>query len=200
MLATIAEIAGSVGHELVAVVAETVAAATMRHLGAALQPRDNGVSARILVTPSAGLPGKDRLGPRSAPPIAVRFASTPVQELVIVDGRTAFVGVGAEVTPTSSAAIISSLYALFNSVWELSGRASRGVPVPDLDNEVLAQLRDGWTDEVAARRIGISVRTYRRYVAKLMQDMGATSRFQAGVLASERGLVQALPTQGRRGA
>ncbi|NEE20393.1 response regulator transcription factor, partial [Streptomyces sp. SID7499] len=45
------------------------------------------------------------------------------------------------------------------------------------------------TDEVAARELTVSVRTYRRYVAEIMTLLDATSRFQAGVRAAELGLL-----------
>ena len=46
----------------------------------------------------------------------------------------------------------------------------------------------GLTDEAAARRLGTSLRTYRRRVAELMAAFEAGSRFQAGVRAGELGL------------
>lgn len=58
--------------------------------------------------------------------------------------------------------------------WQLDGTSCR----------VVELLSEGYTDEVAARKLGLSVRTYRRHVADLMQLLGARSRFQAGVLAS----------------
>ncbi|MFH9608090.1 DNA-binding response regulator [Streptomyces sp. NPDC017448] len=44
-------------------------------------------------------------------------------------------------------------------------------------------------DEAGARRLGVSVRTYRRHVADLMQTLGAASRAQAALLARERGWI-----------
>ena len=43
-------------------------------------------------------------------------------------------------------------------------------------------------DETAARRLTLSLRTYRRRVAELMRTLDADSRFQAGVRAGELGL------------
>ncbi|GGW13183.1 hypothetical protein GCM10018980_71520 [Streptomyces capoamus] len=54
---------------------------------------------------------------------------------------------------------------------------------------VLRRLRDGFTDEVAARELGVPVRTYRRYVAEIMTLLGAESRFQAGVYAAALGML-----------
>jgi DNA-binding NarL/FixJ family response regulator len=50
------------------------------------------------------------------------------------------------------------------------------------------RLGAGLTDEAAARRLGTSLRTYRRRVAELMAALEAGSRFQAGVRAGELGL------------
>jgi DNA-binding NarL/FixJ family response regulator len=54
---------------------------------------------------------------------------------------------------------------------------------------ILERLREGHTDDVAARQIRVSLRTYRRHVAAIMRDVGANSRFQAGVRAVELGLL-----------
>lgn len=52
--------------------------------------------------------------------------------------------------------------------------------------DVLHQLATGATDTAAARAVGLTPRTYRRVVARLMARLGARSRFQAGVLAAQR--------------
>ncbi|MET8572101.1 helix-turn-helix transcriptional regulator [Streptomyces sp. NPDC004783] len=54
---------------------------------------------------------------------------------------------------------------------------------------ILEQLCEGRTDEVAARELQVSLRTYRRHVAEIMQALGANSRFQAGVRAVEMALL-----------
>lgn len=54
---------------------------------------------------------------------------------------------------------------------------------------ILEQLCMGRTDEVAARELRVSLRTYRRHVAEIMQGLGANSRFQAGVRAVEMALL-----------
>ncbi|MFB7292574.1 LuxR C-terminal-related transcriptional regulator [Actinacidiphila glaucinigra] len=47
--------------------------------------------------------------------------------------------------------------------------------------EVVRLLASGLTDEAIGRKLGLSDRTVRRIVAELMQQIGADSRFQAGV-------------------
>ncbi|MDQ2847647.1 MAG: helix-turn-helix transcriptional regulator, partial [Actinomycetota bacterium] len=44
-------------------------------------------------------------------------------------------------------------------------------------------------DGVAARRLGISERTMRRRVSAVMELLGATSRFDAGVKAARAGWI-----------
>lgn len=56
-----------------------------------------------------------------------------------------------------------------------------------LERRVLLLMSSGVTDEVGARQLGVTDRTFRRYVAVLLERLGAKSRFQAGVKAVERG-------------
>jgi DNA-binding NarL/FixJ family response regulator len=63
------------------------------------------------------------------------------------------------------------------------------VEAPPLDSRsrnVLRQLTLGATDEKGARELGITLRTYRRIVSRLMEVLDAESRFQAGYLAMKR--------------
>ena len=54
---------------------------------------------------------------------------------------------------------------------------------------LLGQLAGGAKDEQIARALGLSVRTVRRRVAELLVELGAESRFQAGVEAVRRGWI-----------
>lgn len=60
---------------------------------------------------------------------------------------------------------------------------------PALRRAVLDQLITGAKDDVTARRLGMSVRTCRRYIAAIARELGAESRFQAGALAQRAGLL-----------
>lgn len=59
----------------------------------------------------------------------------------------------------------------------------------DLRTFLLQQLATGAQDEQIARRLGVSLRTVRRRVADVMTELGADSRFQAGVEAAKRGWI-----------
>ncbi|GAA3042521.1 helix-turn-helix transcriptional regulator [Kitasatospora albolonga] len=58
---------------------------------------------------------------------------------------------------------------------------------------VLRLMADGLKDEVIARSLGMSVRTCRKHIAEIMQELDATSRFQAGYRALQRGLIEDGP-------
>jgi DNA-binding CsgD family transcriptional regulator len=59
----------------------------------------------------------------------------------------------------------------------------------DVKRAVLHLLAEGHKDETVARRLGMSVRTCRRHVSEIMDELGTTSRFQAGVEVTRSGLL-----------
>lgn len=80
----------------------------------------------------------------------------------------------------------------FESMWDKASPLSTntsGRGAGDLRTFLLQQLASGAQDEQIARRLGVSLRTVRRRVADLMTDLGADSRFQAGVEAAKRGWI-----------
>ncbi len=129
----------------------------------------------------------------------VRIAATALpHETIIIDRRFAILaGVnapgGREYTLTTAPTLVGGVYALFEAAWETATglHAFLQGEHPHLDAEsrtVLRALGSGATDETAARRLGMSLRTYRRRVAGLLDALDAASRFQAGVRAGEMGL------------
>ncbi len=91
-------------------------------------------------------------------------------------------------------ALVELATMLFEGMWD------RAMPVPGLDGHrhdggtrgralLIDQLSRGAKDEQIARALGISLRTVRRRVADLLDELGAESRFQAGVEAVRRGWV-----------
>ncbi|MEY9488948.1 DNA-binding CsgD family transcriptional regulator [Streptomyces calvus] len=161
------------------------------------------VSARLLAGPD--LVG-DSLGSWLPDPhrqLTVRVARLPPLQVLIADRATALVVVG---TPAERRAslikapeVLQALCALFESIWCSSAPPDEYLAFGDRDRahlvrQILGAMRAGVTDEVAARELTVSVRTYRRYVAEIMALLGATSRFQAGVRAAELGLLP--PGQG----
>lgn len=68
-------------------------------------------------------------------------------------------------------------------------RPASGRPATAEEQSILALIGAGLTDEAIAARLGLSVRSLRRRSQKLMADLGAANRFQAGVEAARRGWV-----------
>ncbi|WP_412076451.1 LuxR family transcriptional regulator [Streptomyces xanthophaeus] len=131
-------------------------------------------------------------------PVAVRVARVPPLQALIVDGEAAFVVAESTVGRRSSVIrvpeVLHTLHTFFESVWSDAVPAGERVVLGDparaaLAQRILGALQAGVTDEVAARDMAVSVRTYRRYVAEIMSLLGASSRFQAGVRAAELGLM-----------
>jgi len=90
--------------------------------------------------------------------------------------------------------VVQFLLDLFDHLWDaatpLEGVESGYANVADdLQRAIAALMAKGYTDEVVARKLGMSVRTCRRHIAALMRDLDAVSRFQAGVQAARRSLV-----------
>lgn len=92
--------------------------------------------------------------------------------------------------------LVGFLLGMFEHLWDSA------TPLECLDSgysEVAGDLRQtiaglmakGFTDEVLARKLGMSVRTCRRHIASMMRELDAVSRFQAGVQAAQRSLVPA---------
>lgn len=85
-------------------------------------------------------------------------------------------------------AVVELAAAYFDTLW------AQATAVPDFHRAagvarrlLLQQLAAGAQDEQMARRLGVSLRTVRRRVAEVMAELGAESRFQAGVEAVRRG-------------
>ena len=165
-------------------------------------PVDTGmVAVRLLCAPCTLAAGQVRDVLRQRPGLQLRLSRGPVRGALLVDGEVALVrrapgSADPAASVVRSPVLVHALEALFVGAWThaapVGGRPRQhpGVP-PDLARGILAQLCAGNTDSQAARRLGISLRTYRRRVASIMQELGAESRFQAGALAVEAGLLPA---------
>jgi hypothetical protein len=126
-----------------------------------------------------------------------------VRLLPEVPGRVAVVGTTAAMLPRDfdevggpmiivrQPAFVTVASLLFDSLWERAlvvPGIGGGVPEPaSVRRLLLDQLARGSKDEQIARTLGLSLRTVRRRVAELMDELGTTSRFQAGVEAIRRG-------------
>ncbi|MEY9861715.1 DNA-binding CsgD family transcriptional regulator/sugar-specific transcriptional regulator TrmB [Catenulispora sp. GAS73] len=129
----------------------------------------------------------------------IRTSPVLPPRMVIVDRACAMVPL--DPADTSKGAVqvaepgvVTALVALFEHAWEravpLDAPAADPQPQDgptDADRELLKLMAAGVTDEAAANRLGVSLRTVRRRIADLMERLGATSRFDAGLKAGRRG-------------
>jgi len=50
-------------------------------------------------------------------------------------------------------------------------------------------MASGMSDETIARSVDTSVRTVRRHISSVMENLGVNSRFAAGAMAAKRGWI-----------
>ncbi|WBP87931.1 LuxR C-terminal-related transcriptional regulator [Kitasatospora cathayae] len=128
----------------------------------------------------------------------VRTAPTVPQRMVIIDRAQALV----PIDPTDNRkgalhvtepGIVTALLELFDQAWNTAVPLGAGRPddpetgLTDHERELLRLLGTGLTDEAAGQRLGIADRTVRRQMASIMERLGASSRFEAGIKAAQRG-------------
>ncbi|GAA0404776.1 helix-turn-helix transcriptional regulator [Streptomyces luteireticuli] len=167
---------------------------------AARGPRD----ARVQILAPPEMAGDERLARLATllDGVEIRLAAGVRHAAAVVDQRVALIRpgeatvFGAEASVVRAPAVVRALYDIMMTAWY------RAAPLAgyqrlqeclrrDSGARILRMLGEGYTDEVAARELDISVRTYRRRVADIMRLLGARSRFQAGVHASNAGLLRA---------
>lgn len=128
--------------------------------------------------------------------IRPRIAPVGGSHLALVDGATALVeDSSGQSWIERRSSVVDALQAMAGNLWDV------GAPVPDRfpmatgglaqerQEHVLRLLAEGLTDDMVARRLGVSVRTVRNDVASSMNALHACSRFQAGARAAQLGLV-----------
>lgn len=127
----------------------------------------------------------------------VRLAATVPVRLQIIDQDHAMVPLrdtesGSGAVVMTSPGVVAALMALFTQAWRAAAplgadrrRDEDGLSVQE--RELLRLWAKGATDEAAGRRLGVSLRTVRRLSSGLMERLDASSRFQAGARALDRG-------------
>jgi DNA-binding CsgD family transcriptional regulator len=133
----------------------------------------------------------------------VRTVATLPLRMTIFDRRQALIPVNPEHSEVGAVVqrgqgMVAALCALFEQIWQAAsplGQDKRRDDEEGLTGQeraIMTLLAQGWTDDVIARKLGVSVRTSRRITAELTQRLGARSRFQAGARAVERGWIKAV--------
>jgi sugar-specific transcriptional regulator TrmB/DNA-binding CsgD family transcriptional regulator len=121
-------------------------------------------------------------------------------KVTIVDRKAALMPLHVE-QPTiacvlvKESALLESIIGFFESLWDSAvplHEQRRGVTVDSKANghiRLLRLLAAGLKDEAIARHLDVSTRTVVRRVDRLMDELGASTRFQAGLQAAKRGLL-----------
>lgn len=86
--------------------------------------------------------------------------------------------------------VLDLLVRTFDVLWTMAAPISVNPTADELDERdraILTLMGMGATDDTIARRLGMSRRTVVRRTGKLLERLGASTRFQAGVQAIRRG-------------
>jgi DNA-binding CsgD family transcriptional regulator len=129
--------------------------------------------------------------------VEVRFAPIIPPPLVICDRQVALIPAAEDRPETAlcvrEASVVAVLCAVFDNGWDTAmSQGTRITPEETAsltpgEQALLRLFAAGFTDEAAACRLGVSLRTVRRRVEGLMARLQASSRFQAGLNAARRG-------------
>ncbi|GII02145.1 helix-turn-helix transcriptional regulator [Planobispora takensis] len=127
----------------------------------------------------------------------VRISEQPMDRMLVYDRSAAVVPIDPKENAKGAlfvreAGLVSQLVIYFEGVWkaavdfrEFIDPPTESSPLSEMEQRVLEVMATADKDEIAARELDISVRTYRRYVADLMARLGAVNRFQAALRAKE---------------
>ncbi|MEV4756240.1 helix-turn-helix domain-containing protein [Micromonospora sp. NPDC049559] len=115
----------------------------------------------------------------------------------LVDERVAVIPLDPDTATVQAAlvhpsALLDALLIVFESCWERAtplDAAPAEEQISDEDRQLLALLAAGVKDDAIGRQLGLSVRTMRRRIRRLLDLLGAQTRFQAGMQATRRGWI-----------
>ncbi|HEX6873108.1 MAG TPA: LuxR C-terminal-related transcriptional regulator [Micromonosporaceae bacterium] len=172
---------------------------------AELKAAERGVDVRAIYPPTMLLSpaGRRLVDHEIRAGIAIRTAPTPAATMTIIDRCVAVLvdhrnGDNPTTLLVREALLVHTLHHLFEAFWAQASDATSffvdgmAAPIAEVSAEerlVLQLLGDGLKDESVAKRLGISVRSVRRKISDLLRRLRAESRFQAGVLAAQRGWI-----------
>ena len=125
----------------------------------------------------------------------IRVARRVSQRSIIVDRRCGVLAMTEDsLNPpflvVREPALVRQMCVQFGVLWRSAHSVGTGPEdslAEETVREVLHVLTEGMTDAAAARYLGISERTVRRRVTAVMDLLGASNRFEAGVKAAQHG-------------
>ena len=153
-----------------------------------------GVHVRELMVRPGFLPTPDEN-------VEIRATRAELPEVAIVDESIAVIPARPTATAVPSTVavlrdelVVAQLARFFEAAWGHAALPPLREPVlkaPDseIKARIVRMLADGVKDEAAARRLGISLRTCRKHVAEILEELDSSSRFQAGLRAGLAGMV-----------
>nr|WSW68311.1 LuxR C-terminal-related transcriptional regulator [Streptomyces sp. NBC_00995] len=132
--------------------------------------------------------------------LQVRTMEQAIEVLMIFDRTVAYVpaepdrSVALEIRHP---ALVTFLAQMYETLWAQATpftqhlpTALPGTPVTAVQQSIARLLVEGHVDEAVAHKLGISVRTCRAHISKLMQTLDATSRAHLGALLVRSGIAE----------
>lgn len=136
------------------------------------------------------LEARERGGERFRLTSSVPFSAVIVDEAAAIVDVSAFDPSGFGSALIRARSMVLALIALSDHLWDLGSPLGLGGMANERrDQMILALLAAGAPDATIARQAGVSQRTVERRVRALMDQLGAGTRFQAGVQAARRGMI-----------
>ncbi|MGC5019350.1 helix-turn-helix domain-containing protein [Micromonospora sp. DT47] len=116
-------------------------------------------------------------------------------KLAVFDGSAALLPLAVDQLVDSAlvvhrCALLDALTEMFDLLWEQAVPVVSPAGETGLDARLMTLLAAGLKDDAIARQLNLSSRTVGRRVAELMELLGARTRFQAGVHAQRRHLLE----------
>ncbi|MGQ4488126.1 LuxR C-terminal-related transcriptional regulator [Streptomyces sp. SAS_281] len=143
---------------------------------------------------------KEYLAEIPAGRLQIRTMEQSVGRMLVFDRAVAYLPAdpgGSAALEIRHPALVRYLTAVYETLWALATpfddplpTALPGAPVTAVQQSIARLLADGCTDQAAAEKLGISVRTCRAHIAKLMHTLNATSRTHLGALLVQSGLAE----------
>jgi hypothetical protein len=178
----------------------------------ALAMRERGVALRTIYqhTARSDLATRAYVRDVTAAGAEFRTADQLIDRILIYDRETVFLptreqdGATEEERAINGAIVVREptlvafVCSVFEHLWEgatpFAPDDSRAPAVAgDLKQSILRLMAKGYKDEMVARRLGMSVRTCRRHISEITEELEATSRFQAGYNAALSRMLEQRP-------
>lgn len=170
----------------------------------ALRMRERGVEVRTVYqhTARSDLATRAYVRDVTAAGAQVRTADQVIDRILIYDRETVFLpshhaaepedrdgpAIGGAIVvrePTLVAFVCNVFEHLWDGATPFVPDTSKAPAIgDDVKQSILRLMAKGYKDEMVARRLGMSVRTCRRHISEITEELEATSRFQAGYNAA----------------